>query len=153
MTAVRTPRTPRTIAGALRAIRNCDGVDTLNALAGRLRAIAWNDGGAIRAALEEQRGALARKVAPGALGSAQMRRIIDRQIEPGDVAALRHFVQLSQSEFARALGISVRTLQNWEQGRVAPEGTGLALLAITARHPEIIREQASNRTGERRGGE
>jgi putative transcriptional regulator len=65
-------------------------------------------------------------------------------LEPGDVAALRRFVQLTQEQFAEALGISVRTLQNWEQDRVTPDGPGLALLRIAARHPRIIRENASS---------
>jgi putative transcriptional regulator len=49
-------------------------------------------------------------------------------------------VRLTQEEFAQALGISVRTLQNWEQDRTTPEGPGLALLRIAARHPRIIRQ-------------
>jgi putative transcriptional regulator len=47
---------------------------------------------------------------------------------------------LTQEDFARALGISVHTLRNWEQGRRTPDGPGLALLRIAARHPRIIRE-------------
>jgi len=70
----------------------------------------------------------------------QRLRIIAGTLEPGDVAALRRFVRLTQEEFASALGISVRTLQNWEQDRVTPEGPGLALLRIAARHPRIIRQ-------------
>jgi putative transcriptional regulator len=63
------------------------------------------------------------------------------QFESGDdVIALRRFVGLSQPKFARALGISVHTLRNWEQGRRRPEGAALALLRIAARHPRIIRE-------------
>jgi DNA-binding transcriptional regulator YiaG len=57
-----------------------------------------------------------------------------------DIAELRRFVGLTQSEFARAMGISVHTLRNWEQGRRRPEGPALALLRIAARHPRIIRE-------------
>jgi DNA-binding transcriptional regulator YiaG len=57
-----------------------------------------------------------------------------------DVAALRRFVRLTQVQFARALGISVHTLRNWEQGRRTPEGPALALLRIAAKHPRIIRE-------------
>ena len=44
------------------------------------------------------------------------------------------------AEFARAIGISVHTLRNWEQGRRQPEGPAIALLRIAARHPRIIRE-------------
>jgi putative transcriptional regulator len=57
-----------------------------------------------------------------------------------DVAALRRFVGLSQTQFAQAVGISVHTLRNWEQGRRRPEGPAVALLRIAARHPRIIRE-------------
>jgi putative transcriptional regulator len=75
-----------------------------------------------------------------ALTRAQRQRIMAGELEPGDVAALRRFVCLTQSDFARALGISVHTLRNWEQDRVTPDGPGLALLRIAARHPRIIRE-------------
>lgn len=57
-----------------------------------------------------------------------------------DIAALRQFVGLSQTDFARAMEISVHTLRNWEQGRRKPDGPALALLKIAARHPRIIRE-------------
>ncbi len=57
-----------------------------------------------------------------------------------DVADLRRFTGLSQEAFARALGISVHTLRNWEQGRRMPEGPALALLRIVARHPRVLRE-------------
>jgi DNA-binding transcriptional regulator YiaG len=57
-----------------------------------------------------------------------------------DVAALRRFTGLSQQTFALALGISVHTLRNWEQGRRMPEGPALALLRIAARHPRVLRE-------------
>ncbi len=63
------------------------------------------------------------------------------QIESGkDVAALRRFVGLSQSQFAEAMGISVHTLRNWEQGQRRPEGPAIGLLRIVARHPRMIRE-------------
>jgi putative transcriptional regulator len=70
----------------------------------------------------------------------QRERIIAGRLEPGDVAALRRFVQLTQEQFAEALGISVHTLRNWEQDRVTPDGPGLALLRIAARDPNVIRE-------------
>ena len=60
--------------------------------------------------------------------------------EMPDVAALRRFVGLSQPQFAQAMGISVHTLRNWEQGRRQPDGAAIALLRIAARHPSIIRE-------------
>ncbi len=57
-----------------------------------------------------------------------------------DIVQLRRFVGLSQQGFSKALGISVHTLRNWEQGRRQPEGPALALLRIAARHPKILRE-------------
>ena len=79
------------------------------------------------------------------LASAIPRRLRNRlmkgRFESGeDIAALRRFVGLTQEEFARAVGISVHTLRNWEQGRRKPEGPAIALLRIAARHPRIIRE-------------
>jgi len=69
------------------------------------------------------------------------KRLMQGRFESGeDVAALRRFVGLTQAQFARAMGISVHTLRNWEQGRRSPEGPAIALLRIAARHPRIIRE-------------
>jgi putative transcriptional regulator len=69
------------------------------------------------------------------------KRLMRGQIESGgDIVAIRKFVGLTQEKFAQALGISVHTLRNWEQGRRWPEGPALALLRIAARHPKIIRE-------------
>ena len=68
-------------------------------------------------------------------------RLVRGKIASGkDVAALRRFIGLSQSEFALAMGIRVHTLRNWEQGRRKPDGPALALLKIAARHPRIILE-------------
>jgi putative transcriptional regulator len=70
-----------------------------------------------------------------------VKRLIEGKIESGeDIAALRRFVGLSQAQFAQAMGISVHTLRNWEQGRRRPEGPAIGLLRIAARHPRIIRE-------------
>jgi putative transcriptional regulator len=69
------------------------------------------------------------------------RRLMAGRFESGeDVAALRRFVGLTQTKFAKAMGISVHTLRNWEQGRRQPDGPAIALLRIAARHPRIIRE-------------
>ena len=78
-----------------------------------------------------------------AMKRSQRQRLMRGAPEPGDIAALRRFVGLSQNEFAAGLGISVHTLRNWEQGRRYPEGPALALLRIAARHPKIIRESAA----------
>ncbi len=55
-----------------------------------------------------------------------------------DVAALRRRFRLSQAKFAALLGISVDTLQNWEQGRRAPQGPAKVLLRVAATHPEAL---------------
>jgi DNA-binding transcriptional regulator YiaG len=69
------------------------------------------------------------------------KRLVEGRFESGDdIAALRRFVGLTQARFARAMGISVHTLRNWEQGRRTPEGAAIALLRIAARHPRILRE-------------
>ena len=77
-----------------------------------------------------------------AIPATQRQRLMQGRFESGaDIAALRRFIGLTQTEFARAVEISVHTLRNWEQGRRKPEGPALALLKIAARHPRIIREQ------------
>ena len=76
-----------------------------------------------------------------AIPRALRRRLARGEISGGeDVRALRRFVGLSQQRFAQALGISVHTLRNWEQGRRHPEGPALALLRIAARHPCVLHE-------------
>ena len=50
---------------------------------------------------------------------------------------------LSQSQFARLLGVSVRTLQGWEQGRKQPSGAARTLLAIARANPKAILEVSS----------
>ena len=76
----------------------------------------------------------------------QRERIMRGEIEPvKDIVALRRFTGLTQEEFAGALGISVHTLRNWEQGRRSPEGPALALLRVAARHPAVLRENLSVR--------
>ncbi len=55
-----------------------------------------------------------------------------------DVAALRANFKLSQAKFAALLGISVDTLQNWEQHRREPEGPAKVLLRVAAAHPEAL---------------
>ena len=50
---------------------------------------------------------------------------------------------LSQSQFARVLGVSARTLQDWEQGRRKPSGAAKALLTIAAKHPKVLRDALS----------
>lgn len=57
---------------------------------------------------------------------------------PPDIKQIRDRLDKSQSEFARMIGVSVSTLQNWEQGRRKPEGPARALLQVAARNPEAV---------------
>ena len=70
------------------------------------------------------------------------KRVIARvdRLEPDSVAGVRARLNLNQIEFARLLGISVDTLQNWEQGRRKPTGAARVLLKVAARHPEAVLE-------------
>lgn len=58
------------------------------------------------------------------------------------IAATRSRLRLSQNKFAELLGISVKTLHNWEQGRRKPTGAARVLLRVAARHPEVVLEEA-----------
>jgi len=59
------------------------------------------------------------------------------------IAATRKKLRLSQSRFARLLGISVRTLHHWEQGRRTPSGAARVLLRVAAQHPRIVLKAAA----------
>ncbi len=82
-----------------------------------------------------------------------LRRLVTRkdgtvekdEILPADralVAEARAKTGLSQEKFAVLLGISPRTLRDWEQGRRSPSGAARTLLRIAAKHPEVLREVA-----------
>jgi putative transcriptional regulator len=58
------------------------------------------------------------------------------EVPETDVRAIREAAAVSQAEFARLIGINVRTLQNWEQGRSRPTGAARALLKIVALNPK-----------------
>lgn len=57
------------------------------------------------------------------------------EVPEPDVKAIREAANVSQAEFARLIGINVRTLQNWEQQRSRPTGAARALLKIVAANP------------------
>jgi putative transcriptional regulator len=59
------------------------------------------------------------------------------------VARIRLKSGLSQAQFAAALGVSKRTLEQWEQGRREPSGAAKQLLKIAERHPEVLIEIAA----------
>ena len=90
------------------------------------------------------------KASPGeALGRKLLRSVKEMKagkkarathVVPNQVAAARLKTGLSQAQFAKALHISARTLQEWEQGRRQPSGAAQALIQIAYRHPEVIAE-------------
>lgn len=57
-----------------------------------------------------------------------------------DAKGVREKLGLSQTQFASLIGISPRTLQNWEQGHRHPEGTARALLRVAECHPQMVLE-------------
>jgi len=64
------------------------------------------------------------------------RPAVVRRLDP---AAVRRRLRLSQAAFARLFGFNLRTLQEWEQGRGAPDGPARALLQVIDRDPEAVR--------------
>lgn len=63
-----------------------------------------------------------------------------RRPEVSEVAHARLVSGLSQTAFATLLGVSVRTLQDWEQGRREPSGAAKTLFKVAERHPEVLQE-------------
>jgi putative transcriptional regulator len=58
--------------------------------------------------------------------------------EPSPPYVIRSKLELSQSAFAALMGVSLRTVQDWEQGRRKPSGPALALLRIAEQNPEVF---------------
>jgi len=62
------------------------------------------------------------------------------KVKVPEAAEARALVGLSQQAFALLLGVSARTLQDWEQGRREPTGAAKTLLRVAVTHPEVLRE-------------
>jgi putative transcriptional regulator len=58
--------------------------------------------------------------------------------DPSPAQDIRKKLQLSQSAFAVLMGVSVRTIQDWEQGRRSPKGPAKSLLRVAEQHPEVF---------------
>ena len=63
-------------------------------------------------------------------------------VEVSAATEARNRVGMSQGEFAKLLGVSVRTLQDWEQGRREPSGAAKTLMRIASQNPEAVRAAA-----------
>jgi len=59
-------------------------------------------------------------------------------VKPPDIKAIRKRLKVTQGHFAAMIGVSPRTLQNWEQGRRLPGGPAKALLRVAARNPNAV---------------
>ncbi len=70
------------------------------------------------------------------------------EIRPPEIRRVREHLDVSQDEFAVMIGVSAKTLQNWEQGRRQPEGPAKALLTIASRNPAAVLDALH---GHRRG--
>jgi putative transcriptional regulator len=66
------------------------------------------------------------------------------EIAPIDAKAVREQIGLSQSEFARLMHVSIKTLQNWEQHRRNPTGPAAALLKIVSTAPDVALKSLHN---------
>lgn len=62
--------------------------------------------------------------------------------EPSPPQDIRRRLNLSQAAFAGLMGVSLRTVQDWEQGRRQPSGPAKSLLRIAEQHPEVFLELA-----------
>ncbi len=63
-------------------------------------------------------------------------------LEPSSAKEIRQQLRLSQAAFAGLMGVSLRTVQDWEQGRREPSGPAKSLLRIAEQHPEVFTQLA-----------
>jgi putative transcriptional regulator len=92
--------------------------------------------------LDEELLASVREMKAGLVGRVSVVTRDGRVVE-SPVARARVVSKLSQVQFATLMGVSVRTLQEWEQGRREPSGAAKTLLRVAQSHPEVLRELAA----------
>ena len=65
------------------------------------------------------------------------------KIKLPQAAEARHRMGISQQDFASLLGVSIRTLQDWEQGRREPTGAARTLIRVAEQHPRVLKKLAA----------
>ena len=67
------------------------------------------------------------------------KKLVARKLkDPSPANVIREKLDLSQDAFASLMGVSVRTVQDWEQGRRQPQGPAKSLLRVAEQHPEVF---------------
>ena len=67
------------------------------------------------------------------------KKLVTRQLkDPSPAKEIREKLDISQEAFASLMGVSTRTIQDWEQGRREPQGPAKALLRVAEQHPEVF---------------
>jgi putative transcriptional regulator len=74
----------------------------------------------------------------GAIARGEKKPSREFTFSPPNIKAIRKKMDLTQEQFAALIGVNVRTLQNWEQGRRTPHGPALALLKVAKAEPESV---------------
>jgi len=72
----------------------------------------------------------------------QVNDLGELDISPNEIVGIRESFNMSRGVFANVLHTSSRTLENWEQGRSAPNGQAVTLLKLVQRHPETLKHIA-----------
>ena len=80
----------------------------------------------------------------GQIHRGEIRASREFAFEKQDVRAIREKLNKSQSQFARMIGVSISTLQNWEQGRRHPHGPARALLLVASKAPHVVAKALSH---------
>ena len=67
------------------------------------------------------------------------KKLVTRKLkDPSSPKKIREKLALSQDAFASLMGVSIRTVQDWEQGRREPQGPAKSLLRVAEQHPEVF---------------
>ncbi len=72
------------------------------------------------------------------MGRVEVLHTAEPVLRPEEVKSIRYKLNQSQAEFAMMIGVSLATLQGWEDGRHHPDGPAMALLRVAAKNPKIV---------------